>query len=471
MQKSIFEQIKKQNGEHFAKTIRGYHSGIFEIPHIVEILKYSGNDAEPLLPYLMSLKKFSIMEQTEYKEPLELLDEAGYFAYYVTNLKDQNAIQKYYRPDEELCTFYDPNRYIKCIIINAIKKNVRDFNRADFKGHEEREDDYATSVLSIQIPREGGRIRILNRYNHTVENSDNTFDGNPDKIIPGLAAALLQKFKIDFTVKEAKLPDGFVILDDKIFRYQTERGNTYIGQGYYVQNQTLHLLDPNTEIMLDHYVFNIQTGKLTNLFREYCMPDSFPAVFQSEIQGKTLQLTQNKDHGHTLWANGQPILTEKDGNIVSFTTQVKRLDGRAFMQYSQHLHTLNAPNLTNLPDGTLFENTDLEILNTPNLKEIGNSVLTHNTEMRTLNMPFVKTIGDSFLENNIFLYQFSAPNVVQIGDYFLNGNKFLRQLDFPNLIHVGSDFIPHNQILRLFNAPKLQDAYDSFLSKSILSLL
>ena len=55
-EKSVFEQIKKQNGEAFAKAIRAYDSGIFVVSGIVDVVKYAGREAEPIIPYLESLK-------------------------------------------------------------------------------------------------------------------------------------------------------------------------------------------------------------------------------------------------------------------------------------------------------------------------------------------------------------------------------------------------------------------------------
>ncbi len=124
MGKTVFEQIKKQNGEHFAKTIRTFDNGIFDIPRIVDVVKYAGREAEPILNYLVSLKKIHIDTTSEYKDPIQLLDEAGYNAYYVHNLNEQNAIMPYFAPGEQLCTFYDQTRFQKFHIINAVKKNV-----------------------------------------------------------------------------------------------------------------------------------------------------------------------------------------------------------------------------------------------------------------------------------------------------------------------------------------------------------
>lgn len=55
--KTVYDIIKKQNGEQFAKQIRNYDNGIFDIPNIDKVVKFAGRDAEPLMQYLISLKK------------------------------------------------------------------------------------------------------------------------------------------------------------------------------------------------------------------------------------------------------------------------------------------------------------------------------------------------------------------------------------------------------------------------------
>ncbi|MBQ1997211.1 MAG: hypothetical protein II238_02060, partial [Alphaproteobacteria bacterium] len=110
MAKSMYDIIKKQNGERFAKAIRNYDNGIFDIPNIDKIVKYAGRDAEPIVNYLVSLKQIKIQEMGVHMDPIELLDKAGYNAYIADTLEKQNAIIKYYAPGEELCTFRDPER-------------------------------------------------------------------------------------------------------------------------------------------------------------------------------------------------------------------------------------------------------------------------------------------------------------------------------------------------------------------------
>ncbi len=233
-EKSVYEQIKKQNGEDFAQAIRSYDNGIFDVPNIVDIVKYAGQEAEPILLYLTSLKNIKIKEVAEPQDPFVLLEQAGYDAYYADTLEKQNAIEKYFatREDlerleidipsddgEKLCTFRDRHRFEDYYIINAVRKDVDLIKREDYAGIEKREDPYGTSVISIQIKKKGGFISIKNRYNHTVDSCDNTFDSNPDNIIEGLSVALKKYFNVDFSSQKVALPSRYTIMNNQIVYY------------------------------------------------------------------------------------------------------------------------------------------------------------------------------------------------------------------------------------------------------------
>ena len=73
MKKSMFDTIKKQNGEAFAKAIRSYDSGIFDIPNLDKIVRYAGKEAEPIMNFLVSLKDIQITEQKEHKKPNRII--------------------------------------------------------------------------------------------------------------------------------------------------------------------------------------------------------------------------------------------------------------------------------------------------------------------------------------------------------------------------------------------------------------
>ena len=125
---SMFQKLKKQNGEAFAQTVRNHHNGMLEIPELDVILRYAGQYAEPLLPYLMSLKDSkddtptAPIRASKRRSPFMLLADAGYKAEYSDTPKKLNKIKKFFAPKEGLCSFNDPDRCNQYYIITAVKK-------------------------------------------------------------------------------------------------------------------------------------------------------------------------------------------------------------------------------------------------------------------------------------------------------------------------------------------------------------
>ena len=74
MTKSMFEIIKRQNGEKFAKAIRNFDSGIFEIERLFDILKYAGKNIVPdyeVLSFLASLKPQERIEEKDFSKAIQ----------------------------------------------------------------------------------------------------------------------------------------------------------------------------------------------------------------------------------------------------------------------------------------------------------------------------------------------------------------------------------------------------------------
>lgn len=440
IQKTIFDKIKKQNGEAFAKAIRSYDNGIFDVPNIVNIVRYAGREAEPIMNYLVSLKNIQIKEQNTHLSPFELLDKAGYDAYLADTLEGQNAIRKYFDSDEELCTFYDPTRFQKYYIVNAVRKDVDQIKRVDFP-NPQREDRYGTSVLSIQILKTGGFISIKNRYNHTVDCPDNTLSSNPDNIIQGLAGALKNYFNVDFSSQKTELSNGFVLVDDQIIRYHMEINNVYIGTDCYVENGEIVPLDKDKEIVMEKFIFNTKTHKLRNLLR---IDDGFARAFSKEIENKKVQITKNKDGSHQIFAAGEPIVTILNGEITK----------------------LNLPSVTKLGDNFLFKNTKLVELNAPKVEHISDYFLNDAKLLQRLSFPSLQTVGSRFLFSNTILSKFEAPQLRSVQADFLYENQGLTQLELPSLQIIGRDFLRSNIGLTSFKAPRLMMTEACFLENN-----
>ncbi|MBQ4472238.1 MAG: hypothetical protein II942_03240 [Alphaproteobacteria bacterium] len=415
-EKSIFEQIKKQNGEHFAKAIRAYDSGIFDVPGIVDIVKYAGREAEPIIPYLESLKDIQIEAQTVCKDPITLLSEAGYDAYYADTLEKQNAIQRYFAPGEELCTFRDPERFQHYYIINAIRKDVDKIKREDFRGKERREDKYGTSVISIQILKNGGFISIKNRYNHTVQNPDNTFNSNPDRIIRGLADSIRHHFHVDFSSRAAALPNNYILLNcHQVVRYNLEANNVYFGDGFYVKDGDLHPIDTDKEILMDQFLFNMKDKTIIDVADEHIRGgfgeiDCFLRVFPKEIKGKNVHITKDKN-GYHLFADKEEILTIKDGRITA----------------------VNLPTTQKIGDNFLFRADEISSFTAPQLKEVKDGFLGHTPKLLYLRLPSLQKTGKAFLIDASYLRVLSVPRLTTIEPFFLKRVSWLGLLDAPKL--------------------------------------
>jgi len=287
----MYKKVKKQNGERFAKVLRGYHNGIFEIPDILPIVKHAGRspeDAEALLPYLMTLLNEDEVEEAAAQNPYELLEKAGYHAEYADTLEKQNAIRKHFTSGEELCTFNDSSRFQNYHIVNCVRHDVEDIKREDFLGKEERQDAYGTSVISIQMAKKGGYISIKNRYNHKVANCDNTFKSNPDNIITGLSEALQEEFGISFSATSS-VPDGYVLCGRNIVKQNYEISGIIYGDHCVVKNGTLtELEDP--EYLFDYFIFDARTKTFSC---DDGITDSFPETFNNAYGGSPTVYVKN----------------------------------------------------------------------------------------------------------------------------------------------------------------------------------
>lgn len=193
------------------------------------------------------------------KTPEELMSEAGYVLVECYNEGDIQAFRKYYARREELCTFKG-GRLDRCRVFFAVKKNVLDIKREDFK-KPKREDEYGTSVISIQFTKDGtNTLSIKNRYNHTVNNPDATFSNNLDNIIPGLTESferykgIIQRYKSEnFEIK------GYVRANDgKYYKYNYEINNVYYcPDNIIIDNFNVKRYDKSRYLIIDYFIIDL----------------------------------------------------------------------------------------------------------------------------------------------------------------------------------------------------------------------
>lgn len=469
MNKSVYDIIKRQNGEAFAQGIRRYDNGIFDVPNLPEIVKFAGRNPLPLLSFLESLKQVKIPEIETGKSPFELLTEAGYDAFYADSLEKQNQIEPYYTENEALCTFMDKSRYIRYHIIHAIKEGAEQLKRSDFKGKEKREDEYGVSVLSIQILKEGGFISIKNRYNHGVENSDNTYNSNPDNIIKGLSLALKRHFNVDFSSQEKDLPTGYQYIDGKIYKYHTERDHIYFGDRFYIQNGVVNFLDKDYEIVVDDFIINLKEKRVQYPLsgKKSCPITSsysnLHLLVEDEIKDKTVRVSKSGDE-KSIYVNGNLILKAKNNQLTHLYLPTTKRKAISLFSFHPTIEVFESGFISEIQGSSFYHCPNLKTVKMPVLKEVTDLFMVHNESLIEVDFPSLERMGkNSFvhLPNILKMVFFSLK---EVGSYCLREFKSLVQLSAPQL-----EVVDVNSLQKLFAIKTLDFASLKNCANGVLS--
>ena len=409
----MYKKLKKLKGERFARTLRDHHNGLLEIPEIDRIVRHAGReDAEELLPYLMSMLAANDNAQPELEpeDPFVLLDRAGYDAFIADTLDKQNSIKGYFKPGELLCTFNDASRYERYYIVHAVKKDVDQIRREDFKGQEARKDAYGTSVISIQMAKRGGFISIKNRYNHTVPGCDNTFGSNPDNIIPGLSAALKAHFDVDFSERASTLPLDYTPAGDRLFKYHWEENNIYYGDQAWMKDGKIHEIERGRYALFGQFVFDNKTKTLETI--DPALEDNFAEDFNRVYSGR-------KD-----------LRVDKGGNLLLG-------DDILIGAENSRITSLYLPGMTTLSDRSLKFVPHLKHLDAPDLETIGNQCFFRANSLTHLNMPSLTAMGVQCFRSTRGLTDLDMPSLTAMGDWCFLSPKSLTHLDMPSLRAMG----------------------------------
>ncbi len=394
-------------------------------------------------------------EKDNYKTPKELLEEAGYDLYECHTEEEIQSFRKYYRENEELCTFRG-NRLERCYVFFAVKKDVDNIKREDFQ-KPKREDLYGTSVISIQFTKDKNHtLSIKNRYNHKVNNPDATFKNNLDNIILGLT----ESFSRYYGMTQAKLTNDFEIpgyveaSDGKYYKYNYEIVNVYYcPNNVIIDDFKVKKLRQN-ELLIDYFILDLE-NKTISLY-DYCLEDYFEESLKKINQ---IQITKEKEYKKIIikTSEGDVILKIDKGNkIIEYQNNNIKEIGDNFFRYNIFLEHLWLPNVTSIGLKFLYYNQSLRLLDLPNVIKIGNVFLYCNKSLNHIELPKVVEIGNDFLSCNRSLNQLSLPKTKKIGDNFLTLNRSLNQIYLPKLKQIEESFLYNNKSLTQLELPSVK---------------
>ena len=493
--------LKKKYGENFSKLCRELFPSILEnegelVSIITSLFKESHFLYDDLITYdrvrsfqrlVMNKynKKLDSVIDTE-KTPYELFKEQGYTLKECLTNEEILSYKKYYAKGEELCTFND-NRLKTNRVFFAVKDNALEIKR---KSNPQREDEYGTSVLSLQFTLDTNYLSIKNRYNHTVNNPDATYQNNLENIAGGLTYS----FEKYLGIKQSNAQSDFEIpnyvrsADGKYYRYNFERNNKYYCADNIIIDFFNEVSFPKEEyIVFDGFVLDLVNKKLEN-YDSSCY-DAAETVF-SNI--KSIKIEKNGD------TKGIYIICEDDirvyfqlnkyNQIISVVMDGVEIIPSCFLENSSSIKTFSSKDTIEIYDYFLTDCEDLEYLylpkcktigdmfacsakllksiSLPNVRKIEDEFLTYNKLIENIYMPNLETVGRLFLKDNSSLKEINLPKLKKVGVYFLKANNSIESAYLPELLKVGRSFLRENTCLRELYVPMLKDIDNSFLENN-----
>ena len=480
------KKIKKKYGEELMHLCRKLFPTILETPNLLySILEehfgfskmlasdiIENNLIENFENYINSFTSKLIGLKEVDETPEELLKKAGYNLYECKTEEDIQKFKKYYKSGEELCTF-NGGRLDKCYVFFAVKCGVQKIKREDFQ-NPKRQDEYGTSVISIQFSRgDNNTLSIKNRYNHTVNNPDATYNNNLEKIIPGLTKSFEKHYGLNINSniynESSFLTDelNYVLgSDNRYYRYNMEINNIYYCENNIIVDNGKLITKYNKEkeryILLDYFIID-KKEKNIKLYDE-TLEDSFIDTINKI--GKIKDIIETKEKEITIIYEDLKevkIKLDETNNIIGYMNNHVEIIYDKFLYYNYRLAKVNLTNVKKIGNCFLDYNQNLTELNLENVQEIGDSFLYYNKLLKKIELPNVQEIENSFLFNNRELKEINIENVQIIEDGFLYYNKSLTELNLPNVKKIGSKFLLFNEQLKKLNLPNVRKIGDDFL--------
>ena len=402
------------------------------------------------------------------KTPEELLKSVGYTLYECKTEEDIQKFKKYYTKGEELCTF-NGGRLNSCYVFFAVKDNVDEIKRENFK-NPERQDQYGTSVISIQFHKDkSNSLSIKNRYNHSVSNPDATFSNNLDNIVEGLTNSFEKYFgfKQRYRNKDFELKNYVRANDAKLYKYNIERNNIYYcPDNIIIDNFEVHKYPKEEYIVMNYFILDLVDKEI--YLCDWLLEDTFIDLFKNiekvdihndkESKTKIVKI-KTSDCGTSY------IVLDKNNNIIKFANDTIERIEYCFLYINDNLEELSLPNVKEIGDDFMFSTKSLKEINLPSVEHVGGGFMKNN-KLEKVYLPKVISIGPESLRRSNLLKEIYLPNLEMAGDEFLLHASNLEKASFPKLKKLGKNALYNCKRLRQFDAPNLKVNEGDFLKNN-----
>ena len=460
--------IKKHYGEALSHYCRDNFSSLLEIEgKLPEILKdnfiYSKTlykdimksecNQETFRDFILSFNEPNLERVTTNKTPFELMDKAGYQLFECKTKEQIDRFKEYYDIETDLCTFDDPDRLKRRYVFFAVKKDVFLIYKEDYP-EPKREDDYSTSVLSIQFTKgKTNLVSIISRYNHLVMNSDATYSNELDRIIPGLTYSFEKMLNLNLkTISVNNPPCGYILANDgKFYSTNFSHNNILYGPNNVIINDYKieeKYLNKSRYLVIDYFIIDLQKKHIFLYDDE--LNDSFVDDFM-DIDKIEIIKQDNNNKLIKIYINNVvvEIIVNEYNNIISYKNSlVKNIDDN-FLCKVRYLKNLELPNVETIGNRFLEWNKSMRQLDLPNVVIVGDRFCAGAETIDTVNMPKLEQAGDFFLGNDEALVSVVLNKLRKVGNCFLVNADKLEDISLKSLEEVGQDFICESKLYEI----------------------
>ena len=475
------KKIKKVYGEAMAHFCRDNFATILETPgKLYNILSSTFNECHYLYNDLLKYKMISKFKEFIYtkcfindnkfveinKNPHALMNEAGYILTECKSEREIQAFKKYYAHGEELCTF-NGNRLDKCYVYFAVKKNVDEIRRENFK-NPSREDLYGTSVISIQFTKDiTHTLSIKNRYNHVVVNPDATYSNNLENIIPGLTESFNKYYgmKQMYASYDIDIPGYVKASDGLYYKYNMEINNVYYcPDNIIIENFQVTKYPKEKYIVMDNFILDLVNKEITiktviDAFISFIGKIKKVSIINGDNDKKIMITNDNNENTEITLDKFNNIIEIKNNDIkrignyfTCYNNSLKKITldsvdyiGKHFLQSNNVMESLNLPTVKMIDDSFMFDSETLKSISCPKLESIGYRFMYTNDKIVEINFPALKEIDRNFLYNNKSVNRINLPRVEKIGNGFLLNTKNVNDVYMPKLKYIGlPSFLRYN---------------------------
>ena len=401
------------------------------------------------------------IESKVLKSPEELLDEAGYKFFECHNEEEIQRFRKYYAPGEELCTFKG-GRLERCHVFFAVKKDVDRIKREDFT-YPERQDEYGTSVISIQFTKDSlNTLSIKNRYNHTVNNPDATFSNDLDNIIPGLTESFNSYYNLHTSNDHRKIEiPNYVEVNGKYYKYNYEVDNVYYcPNNIIIDYFNVKEYDKSQYIIIDDFILDLTNKNMYSYVRDSRFCFSLSLVEFKKMIGmiNSIRVEKDKETGDkNIIINDDIIIVINSKNqMIKYINNQATKTGDSFLRNNKTLEYLEMNNVEEIGANFLYNNNALKKLVLRSVVRIGDNALRSNNQLEKFEMPKVRSLGNYFAYDCQNVKSIYMPELEIIGDESFYCDNQIEELDLPEVTFIGKNAFHYPENLRVLRIPKVK---------------